>query len=651
MRNLALLAALPLTLAAGTNASSLRLPVAVPNSNRAPAGQLRDGVLTIALDAQLTMWHPDGDSLPGIPIEAFAEPGRAPQVPGPLIRVSLGTQIRASIENSLELDTLVFHFHFGADLDSILIPPGATRELRVTPPRPGAFFYRASARSANPLSARFAGLLHGAMIVDSAGSARLPNDRIIVISGATDSTIPNSRIPLPERSVWALNGRSWPHTERFRFTVGDTVRWRVINATDDQHPMHLHGFYFRVDEFEGPEAAVRAQGVRGRRVVTERLAQLTTMSITWVPERAGNWLFHCHFQEHLVPHGPFGAVTATGEKQRIAPWPMQRDTSHHRNHALTGMAGLVMGMEVRPRRGQQLAEQASGGRKLRLVAVQDSQFPDPWPSLRFMLEDPRMHGRRMETGAGMSPPIFLTRGQPVSITVVNRMREPTAVHWHGIELESFFDGVAGFGGFGKRIAPIIAPNDSFEARFTPPRSGTFIYHSHVDEVRQHKAGLVGALIVRDSAPVDSSSEMIFLVKSARVGLSATTLFEMNGVSNPDTVVLTAGRSYRFRFIAIQKGNPALTVSLTARPDSSLANLSDTVLLQWRPVAKDGADLPVDAQNLITARQTMGMGETFDYEFKPARVGDLRIEVRNARGLVIRVPIRVIERNLSRDGGG
>ena len=82
------------------------------------------------------------------------------------------------------------------------------------------------------------------------------------------------------------------------------------------------------------------------------------------------------------------------------------------------------------------------------------------------------------------PPIILKRNEPVAITVVNRTPEPTAVHWHGIELDSYFDGVAGFSGDPRRLSPVIAPSDSFEARFTPPRSGTFIYHTHVDEPRQ-----------------------------------------------------------------------------------------------------------------------------------------------------------------------
>ena len=45
----------------------------------------------------------------------------------------------------------------------------------------------------------------------------------------------------------AINGLSWPHTERLTYTQGDSVHWRVVNFTEIDHPMHLHGFYFRLD--------------------------------------------------------------------------------------------------------------------------------------------------------------------------------------------------------------------------------------------------------------------------------------------------------------------------------------------------------------------------------------------------------------------
>jgi FtsP/CotA-like multicopper oxidase with cupredoxin domain len=95
------------------------------------------------------------------------------------------------------------------------------------------------------------------------------------------------------------------------------------------------------------------------------------------------------------------------------------------------------------------------------------------------------------------PTLALTRGEPVEITLVNRLPEGTAIHWHGMALESYYDGVHGWSGTGQRITPMIAPGDSFVVRFTPPRTETFIYHTHLHDKRQLTSGLYGAMVVLD----------------------------------------------------------------------------------------------------------------------------------------------------------
>ena len=652
MRAQALLAVAGISLASFAHGPRVALPTALPNPNDAPAGELRDGVLRIDLDATLAMWHPDGDSLPGIPIEAFAVRGQRPLVPGPLIRVPRGTEVRASIRNSLERDTITFHLPVADGADSVMVPPGETRELTARAPVPGTYLYRATTSTRLSRTLRVGGLLVGALVVDSSAAPSAARDRIFVLLAATDSADPVFGAPLVTRTVRAVNGRSWPHTERLRATVGDTLRWRVINAANDIHPMHLHGFYFRVDAFDGPRVAEDGQGAPGRWVVTERMSQFATMSLTWLPERAGNWLFHCHFQLHVAPHGPLGGAGPGGAPQRIGLQPVAPHGDAHANHALTAMAGLAVGVEVKPRaapgRGDRTA--ARRYRRLRLIAVQDSGFPEARPAMRFLLDGPA-ETTRATAGAGVSPTLELTRGEPVAITVVNRLRDPLAVHWHGIELESYFDGVAGFSGEARRLAPSIAPADSFTARFTPPRAGTFIYHSHMDEPRHHRAGLVGALIVRDAPLAVPSEDLVFVIKSARGGADDDGLrptapgvpLEINGTTDPDTIVLRAGRRYRLRFIGMAVGFPNATVWVTARPDSAFRNLRDTLVATWRPLAKDGAELPAAARTTRRARQIVSMGETFDFEFVPERRGALRVEVRGAgpQGrLLVRAPIRV-----------
>ena len=52
------------------------------NDNRIPAGELKDGILTLRLELTSGNWYPEADDGPSMKIEAFAEEGKAPQIPG-----------------------------------------------------------------------------------------------------------------------------------------------------------------------------------------------------------------------------------------------------------------------------------------------------------------------------------------------------------------------------------------------------------------------------------------------------------------------------------------------------------------------------------------------------------------------------------------
>jgi len=97
-----------------------------------------------------------------------------------------------------------------------------------------------------------------------------------------------------------------------------------------------------------------------------------------------------------------------------------------------------------------------------------------------------------------------------------------------------------------------------------------------------------------------------------------------------------------RLISLALLNPNVAVQVTARPDSVGVLTMDSLLVQWRPLAKDGADLPEASRAPRRARQTIAMGETYDFELTPERTGTLRIEVRGGLGgrLLARVPVRV-----------
>ena len=232
---------------------------------------------------------------------------------------------------------------------------------------------------------------------------------------------------------------------------------------------------------------------------------------------------------------------------------------------------------------------------------------DAEPAFAYALED---GSRASHALSAVGPTILLKRGEPVSIAVVNELPEPTSVHWHGIELESYFDGVPGYAGQGKRIAPVIAPGATFEARFTPPRSGTFMYHSHVDELRQQQAGLTGALLVLDDpSAYDPEHDIVLVVTVPRKDAdSGVVLF--NGSSTPTPLQMRAGQRYRLRFINLHTFRPAMRMRL----------LEGTTLATWKGVAKDGMDLPAERRTEGPAEIQMGNGEAYDFEFVPAQGG-------------------------------
>ena len=597
-----------------------------PNDNRTPAGTLSRGVLTVRLEVREGEWRPDGEAAPGIIVRAFAERGKSLHVPGPLLRASEGTEIHAFITNTLERGTLTMHNlsprgDAAHAMDTIQIAAGATRDVRFAAGAPGTYYYWGTVDGGTKRDdATTDAELSGAFVVDPRGARAAERDRVFVIGLWSKKELPGGLVVGNVPLRFSINGRTWPNTERLSYQLGDTVRFRVVNTSTAVHPMHLHGFYFKVDSRgDGTVDSVYDAKVPPYRVVTERLTPKRTFTMTWVPERAGNWLFHCHDNFHVLRSAPLDGAALPAEQH-----------VHVTNHATQMMGGLVMAIEVRGRERPIASVPDSARRRLRLVAQRDSGDTEKEPSYRYALYEDGAPGTSIAPASG-SPLILLRRGQPVRITVVNRLPEATAVHWHGIELESYFDGVADFSGSRGHIAPAIAPNDSFDVRFTPPRSGTFMIHPHADEVRQQQAGLVGTLlVVDDPAAYDATHDIPLLLSVPRLDADGQAVL-VNGQLAPKPLALRAGERYRIRLVDVHTFRPSMIVRL----------LRDSALVTWRPAAKDGMPIPPARSAERPAIQQMGNGETYDFELAPATPGDLRLTVSSAAGqLLATVPVTV-----------
>jgi FtsP/CotA-like multicopper oxidase with cupredoxin domain len=587
------------------------LPRIEANRNLSPAGQLRDGVLTVRLEIREGDWYPEADTGPSVVMQAFAEEGRPLQIPGPLIRVPEGTEIRATVRNALDKGTArVYGLHGrpGDGKKPLEIAAGEVREVRFKLTAPGTYHYWATTTGV-PMERRFFAdsQLSGALIVDPPGEAAA--DRVFVIGVWFDRGV-RGAAPRNGQQIAVINGKSWPYTERFTYEVGQPARWRWINASYEPHPLHLHGAYFRVRSEGDGEVNVALPAEKQRLAVTERIPAGGTRSIALLLEREGRWIFHCHMLMHMSAEYRYLEPIVPGAGLRPAVG------MHYAAGDSTGMAGLVLGITVLPgAKSASPATSAGPARKLTLLA-RERPATDRIPAGAVFQFQEGPQPPVLDAATVPGPPLVLTRGEPVEITVVNHMREPTAIHWHGIELDSYYDGVPGWGGSGAQVTPSIEPGQSFVARFTPPRAGTFIYHTHWHNFLQLTGGLYGPLIVlRPGQTFDPETDLpVVIGLGGAFDLKSPIL--LNGSAQPEPLRLKAGVKYRLRFINITANGNGFQVSL----------LSGASPVRWRAVAKDGEDLPPAQAIEQEARLVIAVGETYDFEFVPATKGDLRLEV-------------------------
>src|SRR5579862_1855778 len=569
-------------------------PVASANDNRTPAGRVRNGVLNLRLELRAATWYPESDTGTHHDVDAFAEEGRGPQIPGPLVRVPQGTVIYAMLHNTLPEAAKVYglHRHPGDAKDAIALASGQSREVQFEAGEPGTYFYWAT--SANKSLAEREGAetqLSGAFIVDPPGA--VPDDRILVVN-VFQLQSPGQ---LP-----SINGKSWPHSERMTAHLDETIRWRVINVSSEMHGMHLHGFYFTVTGAGNGERYEHYADDQQRKAVTESLEVGHVFDMTWSPDRPGNWLFHCHMLVHMSP-----------ERVKDAQPAAYSDSSH--DHSM-GMAGLVIGITVLPGALSPKAAPNSGGpvRKLQLV-ISENAAKIPLYSVDVVdPAKPAAHDPKKAPSL-LGPPLVLTRGEATEIEVKNQCNIPTTIHWHGIELESYYDGVVGWTGSGQQTSPPVIPGTSFIARMTPPRAGTFIYHTHWHDGAQLLNGLYGPLIVLEPGEKYDPEHDITVVFSMGKYAPFGYLLLANGHPQRDPIRLRTGTRYRLRLINITDNISDLRVRLT----------SQSTPVQWKVIAKDGANLPAAQLKTSTADMPITVGETYDVEYQSATSGIVSLE--------------------------
>lgn len=217
-------------------------------------------------------------------------------------------------------------------------------------------------------------------------------------------------------------------------------------------------------------------------------------------------------------------------------------------------------------------------------------------------------------GSVHGPTIEAVEGDRLRIYVTNRLPAPTTVHWHGIYLPCGMDGI---GGLTQRS---IAPGETFKYEFTLRQHGTFMYHSHHDEMTQMAMGMLGMIVVHPRKPtedykVDRDFAIMLSEWSIPVGvstpdpnaMSSFNVLTMNGKAFPGTAPLVCKLNERVR---IRFGN------LSAM-DHHPIHLHG---YYFNVTATDGGRIPVAGQWPETT-VLVPTGSTRDVEFIADAPGD------------------------------
>jgi FtsP/CotA-like multicopper oxidase with cupredoxin domain len=108
-----------------------------------------------------------------------------------------------------------------------------------------------------------------------------------------------------------FNGKSFPDTAPIIVREGQYVRLRFINATDEYHPIHLHGHYFSVLSKNG--RAVTGSPVHLDGVL---VGPHQTWEVAFLADNPGLWMLHCH----VLIHAAYGLSTMVSYQGISTPY-------------------------------------------------------------------------------------------------------------------------------------------------------------------------------------------------------------------------------------------------------------------------------------------------------------------------------------------
>ena len=140
-----------------------------------------------------------------------------------------------------------------------------------------------------------------------------------------------------EFNLLTINGKVFPATDPLVVKQGQRVRIRIGNLSAmDHHPIHLHGYRFKITETDGGAIAQSAQWPE----TTVLVPVGTTRTIEFVANEPGDWAMHCHMTHHVMNQMGHGVPNMIGVRPGTLDAKVQRLVPGYMTMGQTGMADM-----------------------------------------------------------------------------------------------------------------------------------------------------------------------------------------------------------------------------------------------------------------------------------------------------------------------
>ena len=318
-------------------------PVVVPNGTKLP-WKVVGGVKVYHMVAE-EVRH---EFAPGLTATCWGYNG---SVHGPTIEAVEGDRVRIYVTNRLPASTSV-HWHGlllpnGMDgvggLNQRAIKPGETFKYEFTLRQAGTLMYHSHHDEMTQIGLGMTGLF-----VVHRRNDPYPVDRDFALLLHEWRVDPGSSRPNPnemtEFNLLTINAKAFPGTAPLVAKKGDRVRIRIGNLSPmDHHPIHLHGYQFKITETDGGRIPDSAQWPE----TTVLVPVGSTRTVEFVADEPGDWAMHCHMTHHVMNQMGHGIPNMIGVKpgsidRQVRPLVPDYMTMGHE-----GMAGMEeMGMPV-----------------------------------------------------------------------------------------------------------------------------------------------------------------------------------------------------------------------------------------------------------------------------------------------------------------